>query len=53
VEDESMKLPDDRQSSKPGSPRTRDFGFVHIFMPAAKPARDAVTLLLLHGTGGW
>jgi predicted esterase len=40
---------DDRQSSKPGAP---DLDFVHAFMPAATPALDAVTLLLLHGTGG-
>jgi predicted esterase len=29
-----------------------DLGFVHIFVPAEKPVPDAVTLLLLHGTGG-
>lgn len=29
-----------------------DSGFVHIFVPAESPARDSVTLLLLHGTGG-
>ena len=29
-----------------------DLGFVHIFIPAEKPRPDAVTLLLLHGTGG-
>jgi predicted esterase len=46
------KPSDDRQSSKPGSQETRDLGFVHVFMPAAKPAPDTVTLLLLHGTGG-
>ena len=34
-----MKLPD-------------DLGFVHVFVPAEHPAPDAVTLLLLHGTGG-
>jgi predicted esterase len=48
VEDKSMTPPDDRQ----GLPGTRDLGFVHVFTPAANPARDAVTLLLLHGTGG-
>ena len=47
-----MKPPDGRQSSKPRSPGTRDLGFVHVFVPAAKPAPHAVTLLLLHGTGG-
>jgi len=48
-----MKVLDDRQSSKPDSPGTRDdLDFVHVFVPAAKPARNAVTLLLLHGTGG-
>jgi phospholipase/carboxylesterase len=26
--------------------------FVHLFVPGEKPAPDAVTLLLLHGTGG-
>lgn len=26
--------------------------FVHVFVPAEKPAPDRVTLLLLHGTGG-
>lgn len=29
-----------------------DLGFVHVFIPSDKPAADAVTLLLLHGTGG-
>ncbi len=29
-----------------------DLGFIHVFVPADKPARDAVALLLLHGTGG-
>jgi predicted esterase len=29
-----------------------DLGFVHVFIPAENPSRDAVTLLLLHGTGG-
>jgi phospholipase/carboxylesterase len=53
VEDESMKpKPDDRQSSKPGPLETRDLGFVHVFVPAPKPAPNAVTLLLLHGAGG-
>lgn len=27
-------------------------GYVHVFVPAGQPAPDAVTLLLLHGTGG-
>jgi hypothetical protein len=49
VEDKSMKPSGDRQSSKPGAP---DLDLVHVFMPAATPAPDAVTLLLLHGTGG-
>jgi predicted esterase len=52
VEDKSMKPPDDHPSSSPGSRGIADLGFVHVFMPAAKPAPDAVTLLLLHGTGG-
>jgi predicted esterase len=47
-----MKPPDDHPSSSPGSRGIADLGFVHVFMPAAKPAPDAVTLLLLHGTGG-
>jgi len=34
-----MKLPD-------------DLGFAHIFVPADPPAPDAITLLMLHGTGG-
>lgn len=29
-----------------------DLGFVHIFVPPERPVPDAVTLLLLHGTGG-
>lgn len=29
-----------------------DLGFVHVFIPAEKPAPDSVTLLLFHGTGG-
>jgi predicted esterase len=29
-----------------------DVGFVHVFVPPDTPAPDAVTLLLLHGTGG-
>ncbi len=33
-------------------PRTRDLGFVHVFVPADPPDSNAVTLLLLHGTGG-
>jgi predicted esterase len=33
-------------------PPTRDLGFVHVFVPADPPDSDAVTLLLLHGTGG-
>ena len=31
---------------------TDDLGFVHIFVPADPPDANAVTLLLLHGTGG-
>ena len=31
---------------------TEDLGFVHIFVPADPPDSNAVTLLLLHGTGG-
>ncbi len=33
-------------------PPTRDLGFVHVFVPADPPAFNAITLLLLHGTGG-
>ncbi len=33
-------------------PPTNDLGFVHVFSPAAPPDSNAVTLLLLHGTGG-
>src|SRR5690349_2654431 len=33
-------------------PPTRDLGFVHVFVPADPANSDAVTLLLLHGTGG-
>src|ERR1043165_7275821 len=33
-------------------PPTKDLGFVHIFVPADPPDSHAVTLLLLHGTGG-
>jgi predicted esterase len=33
-------------------PPTRELGFVHVFVPAEPPDSDAVTLLLLHGTGG-
>lgn len=29
-----------------------DLGFTHVFVPAEKPAPEAVTMLLLHGTGG-
>ena len=29
-----------------------DFGFAHVFEAAEKPGPNAVTLLLLHGTGG-
>lgn len=29
-----------------------DLGFAHVFVPAERPTPDAVTLLLLHGTGG-
>jgi predicted esterase len=29
-----------------------DLGFVHVFVPADKAIPEAVTLLLLHGTGG-
>jgi phospholipase/carboxylesterase/glyoxalase family protein len=29
-----------------------DSDFTHVFVPAEKPMPDAVTLLLLHGTGG-
>jgi|SRR5579883_649023 predicted esterase len=29
-----------------------DLDYEHIFVPAAQPSPDAVTLLLLHGTGG-
>jgi predicted esterase len=29
-----------------------DLGFVHVFVPADKATPEAVTLLLLHGTGG-
>jgi len=29
-----------------------DLGFAHVFIPAEQPTPDAVTLLLLHGTGG-
>jgi hypothetical protein len=41
---------DDRQSSKPGTMETRDLGLAHVFVPAANPSPNAVTLLLL-GTG--
>lgn len=34
-------------------PPTRDLGFMHIFVPAGPPdSKKAMTLLLLHGTGG-
>lgn len=29
-----------------------DLDFTHVFVPAGKPAPEAVTMLLLHGTGG-
>jgi phospholipase/carboxylesterase/glyoxalase family protein len=29
-----------------------DLGFTHVFVPAEKTATEAVTMLLLHGTGG-
>jgi phospholipase/carboxylesterase/glyoxalase family protein len=29
-----------------------DLGFAHVFVPPDPPAPDAVTLLMLHGTGG-
>ncbi len=29
-----------------------DLGFIHVFVPGDTPSPDAVTLLLLHGTGG-
>lgn len=29
-----------------------DLGFVHVFLPPERPAPEAVTMLLLHGTGG-
>lgn len=33
-------------------PPTRDMGFTHVFVPGDPPGPEAVTLLLLHGTGG-
>lgn len=33
-------------------PPTKDLDFIHIFVPADPPHSNAVTLLLLHGTGG-
>jgi len=33
-------------------PPTKDLGFVHVFVPADPPESNAVTLLLLHVTGG-
>jgi len=33
-------------------PPTRDLGFIHVLVPADPPDSEAVTLLLLHGTGG-
>lgn len=48
-----MKPPSDRPSEpKGGSPGGTELGFMHVFFPAKKPEADAVTLLLLHGTGG-
>jgi phospholipase/carboxylesterase len=48
-----MKPPSDRPSEPTaGSPGRTDLGFMHVFSPAEKPAATAVTLLLLHGTGG-
>ena len=33
-------------------PPIKDLGFIHVFVPADPPESKAVTLLLLHGTGG-
>jgi len=33
-------------------PPTNDLGFIHKFVPASSESNHAVTLLLLHGTGG-
>lgn len=48
-----MKPPDDLHAREPktNSPAS-DLGFTHVFVPAEKPAPEAATLLLLHGTGG-
>lgn len=33
-------------------PPIKDLDFIHVFFPADPPNSNAVTLLLLHGTGG-